>query len=258
MEPNLRLLGGGDAGLELGLGLNIGSRPSCYLPEAKSPGPSCCRGKPAKIDGAVSGTQRAPDCVTRIGTKTRGMGQVVGWPPIRSYRMNSLVNHGKTPNGEDNKNNEKSEENSSNKLGKGKKGDNGGFSVKENGNLGFVKVNMDGIPIGRKVDLTAHTSYQSLAEALVAMFKSATSVMSSFCGEKEQMEMTPSKLLDGSSEFALTYEDKEGDWLLVGDVPWGMFVGAAKRLRILRTSEAKGLAPTKIQETHERRNGSRI
>lgn len=30
-----------------------------------------------------------------------------------------------------------------------------------------------------------------------------------------------SKLLDASSEFALTYEDKDGDWMLVGDVPWG-------------------------------------
>ena len=30
-----------------------------------------------------------------------------------------------------------------------------------------------------------------------------------------------SKLLDGSSEFVLTYEDKDGDWMLVGDVPWG-------------------------------------
>lgn len=31
----------------------------------------------------------------------------------------------------------------------------------------------------------------------------------------------PTKLLDGSSEFVLTYEDREGDWMLVGDVPWG-------------------------------------
>lgn len=29
-----------------------------------------------------------------------------------------------------------------------------------------------------------------------------------------------SRLLDGSSNFVLTYEDKEGDWMLVGDVPW--------------------------------------
>lgn len=28
------------------------------------------------------------------------------------------------------------------------------------------------------------------------------------------------RLLDGSSDFVLTYEDKEGDWMLVGDVPW--------------------------------------
>lgn len=47
----------------------------------------------------------------------------------------------------------------------------------------------------------------------------------SFCllwsgGEKEQGTKT-SKLLDGSSEFVLTYKDKEGDWMLVGDVPWG-------------------------------------
>lgn len=33
-----------------------------------------------------------------------------------------------------------------------------------------------------------------------------------------------SKLLDDSSEFALTYEDKDGDWMLVGDVPWGYVV----------------------------------
>src|SRR5436189_251893 len=33
--------------------------------------------------------------------------------------------------------------------------------------------------------------------------------------------MKASKLLDGSSDFALTYEDKDGDWMLVGDVPWG-------------------------------------
>lgn len=38
-------------------------------------------------------------------------------------------------------------------------------------------------------------------------------------GEKETATK-PSKLLDETSEFVLTYEDKEGDWMLVGDVPW--------------------------------------
>lgn len=38
-------------------------------------------------------------------------------------------------------------------------------------------------------------------------------------GEKDPATKA-SKLLDGLSEFLLTYEDKEGDWMLVGDVPW--------------------------------------
>ncbi|KAM0002719.1 putative transcription factor interactor and regulator AUX-IAA family [Helianthus debilis subsp. tardiflorus] len=50
-----------------------------------------------------------------------------------------------------------------------------------------------------------------------------------------------SRLLDGSSEFVLTYEDKEGDWMLVGDVPWRMFLGTVKRLRIMKTSDSNGL-----------------
>jgi auxin-responsive protein IAA len=28
------------------------------------------------------------------------------------------------------------------------------------------------------------------------------------------------KLLDNSAEYQLTYEDRDGDWMLVGDVPW--------------------------------------
>jgi hypothetical protein len=27
-------------------------------------------------------------------------------------------------------------------------------------------------------------------------------------------------LLSNASDFVLTYEDKDGDWMLVGDVPW--------------------------------------
>ncbi|BAS86322.1 Os03g0742900, partial [Oryza sativa Japonica Group] len=34
-----------------------------------------------------------------------------------------------------------------------------------------------------------------------------------------------------------------GDWMLVGDVPWQMFVESCKRLRIMKGSEAIGLAP---------------
>lgn len=34
--------------------------------------------------------------------------------------------------------------------------------------------------------------------------------------------MSESRLMDllHGSEYVLTYEDKDGDWMLVGDVPW--------------------------------------
>ena len=44
-------------------------------------------------------------------------------------------------------------------------------------------------------------------------------------------------------EYVPTYEDKDGDWMLVGDVPWKMFVESCKRLRLMKSSEAIGLAP---------------
>lgn len=40
----------------------------------------------------------------------------------------------------------------------------------------FVKVNMDGMPIGRKVDLSSHHTYEALATALEEMFQSPSSV----------------------------------------------------------------------------------
>ncbi|KAE8730656.1 Primosome PriB/single-strand DNA-binding, putative isoform 1 [Hibiscus syriacus] len=43
------------------------------------------------------------------------------------------------------------------------------------------------------------------------------------------------------SEYAPTYEDKDGDWMLVGDVLWEMFISSCKRLRIMKGSEARGL-----------------
>lgn len=46
-------------------------------------------------------------------------------------------------------------------------------SMKVNGKvqgLGFVKVNMDGVGIGRKVDMRAQSSYENLAQTLEEMF----------------------------------------------------------------------------------------
>ncbi|CAN6475655.1 unnamed protein product [Victoria cruziana] len=72
----------------------------------------------------------------------------------------------------------------------------------------FVKVNMDGFPIGRKVDLKAYDSYISLSQALQQLF-------SRFLDVDIKMEMERD-----TAEHVLVYEDNEGDRMLVGDVPW--------------------------------------
>ncbi|KAL1544922.1 Iaa13p [Salvia divinorum] len=205
--------------LELGLGLSLGNGGGE-------------KGAYARIltakdfpNGFACGTKRERAAAHQISaassspSHSAAVRQVVGWPPVRSYRMTSLLNQAKASNavGED--------ESSKKKMNHG-------------GHLGFVKVNMDGLPIGRKLDLNAHKTYQTLAKALEEMFFNPTRA-----GKEPS-----AKLLDGSSDFVLTYEDKEGDWMLVGDVPWGMFLNTVKRLRIMRTSEANGLAP----KSHER------
>ncbi|XP_019449933.1 PREDICTED: auxin-induced protein 22B-like [Lupinus angustifolius] len=116
--------------------------------------------------------------------------KIVGWPPIRSYRKNSL-------------------------------------QESEGGGI-FVKVSMDGAPYLRKIDLKVYGGYLELLKALETMFKLTIGEYS----EREGYE---------GSEYAPTYEDKDGDWMLVGDVPWDMFKTTCKRLRIMKGSEAKGL-----------------
>ena len=54
-------------------------------------------------------------------------------------------------------------------------------NVKEKGQLKsspFVKVNMDGFLIGRKVDLNAHSCYETLAQTLEDMFCRSTTTVS--------------------------------------------------------------------------------
>ncbi|KAJ9190111.1 hypothetical protein P3X46_001342 [Hevea brasiliensis] len=116
--------------------------------------------------------------------------QVVGWPPVRSYRKNAMK------------------------------------SCK------YVKVAVDGAPYLRKVDLEIYNSYQQLLSALEDMF-------SCFTIRNYLNEM---KIVNGV-EYVATYEDKDGDWMMVGDVPWKMFVESCKRLRLMKSSEAIGLAP---------------
>lgn len=85
-------------------------------------------------------------------------GPVVGWPPIRSFRKNlASSSHSKaaleSQNGTPNKKvaSEKPVETCKKGL--------------------FVKINMDGVPIGRKVDLKAYDSYEKLSTAVDYLFR---------------------------------------------------------------------------------------
>lgn len=106
--------------------------------------------------------------------------QVAGWPPIGTYRMNSLVNHAKSPaTGE-----------SASILDKCKTTntmvDKTNYSYVRCNNAEkevrlvrktlFVKVNMDGVSIGRKIDLSAHNCYDTLAHTLDHMFTISAAV----------------------------------------------------------------------------------
>lgn len=169
---------------------------------------------------SVSGTKRAADFAAPSDHTSSKLGsQIVGWPPIRTYRMNSLVNQARIPNYEVDKGVGGNDESNISLENMGQKSNKNDTAIRERGHFGFVKVNMDGLQIGRKVDLKAHTCYETLAQTLEEMFWRPSTTINSICGEK-QKSIQPSKLLNGSSEFVLTYEDKEGDWMLVGDVPW--------------------------------------
>ena len=84
---------------------------------------------------------------------------------------------------------------------------------------------MDGAPYLRKVDLKMYKNYHELLKALENMFKFTISEYS----EREGYN---------GSGFVPTYEDKDGDWMLVGDVPWDMFSSSCQKLRIMKPSEA--------------------
>ncbi|KAL6647590.1 hypothetical protein ACP70R_015027 [Stipagrostis hirtigluma subsp. patula] len=87
----------------------------------------------------------------------------------------------------------------------------------------YVKVSMDGAPYLRKVDLRMYKGYRELREALDALFTKSISAAAEA----------------GDRQYAVAYEDKDGDLMLVGDVPWDMFISSCKKLRIMKGSEAR-------------------
>ncbi|KAF5741818.1 auxin-responsive protein IAA11 isoform X1 [Tripterygium wilfordii] len=190
----------------------------------------------------TAGTKRTADSVASPNGSSN---QVVGWPPIRASRMNSMANQVKSVATEEFDSMVDKSKSKNSVMEKTTNSGNRNNNSVYGRTSRFVKVNMDGFPIGRKVDLSAHSCYETLAQTLEEMFLKANNAARPSIQEYDtEAEATRSlKLLDESSEFVLTYEDKEGDWMLVGDVPWGMFLCSVRRLRIMKTSEATGLDP---------------
>ncbi|KAL5974260.1 hypothetical protein ACLOJK_030924 [Asimina triloba] len=133
---------------------------------------------------------------------------IVGWPPIKSSRM----------------------------IGGGGGRDEDFETRRSNGspNSMYVKVNMDGMAIGRKIDLAFHQSYQTLTQALVCMF-----------GIYENKDAADAE----KPSYRITYQDKDGDWLLVGDVPWVLFNALICLIHGLAVNPTRINAVTKLSLT---------
>ncbi|KAL5203009.1 hypothetical protein ABZP36_013961 [Zizania latifolia] len=151
--------------------------------------------------------------------------QVVGWPPVRSYRKNTLAASATKTKGEDG--------------GKSEVG------------CCYVKVSMDGAPYLRKVDLKTYSSYEDLSRGLEKMFSCFITGKNSSCKTSRSDRLTDGSRADTlkDQEYVLTYEDKDADWMLVGDLPWDLFTTICWKLRIMRGSDAAGMAPRSSEQT---------
>ncbi|PUZ49816.1 hypothetical protein GQ55_6G008300 [Panicum hallii var. hallii] len=137
--------------------------------------------------------------------------QPVGWPPVGAFRKSHLAGA------------KAAEEPSKEKRGSGERP---GASM-------FVKVNLEGCTVGRKVDLQAHRGYASLSRALQGMFHGFLSDGQwRIAGREDDDDDDEPTKKNRTKTYILLYEDDEGDWMLVGDVPWELFMASVKRLYI--------------------------
>uniref|UniRef100_J3MPQ0 Auxin-responsive protein n=1 Tax=Oryza brachyantha TaxID=4533 RepID=J3MPQ0_ORYBR len=162
---------------------------------------------------------RPNECAVQRENRPAASAQLVGWPPVRAFRKN--LSTPKTADAEDP---------SKVKLCS----DEGHGSIdatQERRPLStmFVKVNLEGYAVGRKIDLKAHRSYDSLSRALQSMFHGFLSdgIATRDDEQQQQLEKGTKK-----KRYVLVYEDNEGDRMLVGDVPWELFIASVKRLYI--------------------------
>ncbi|XP_010519879.1 PREDICTED: auxin-responsive protein IAA28 [Tarenaya hassleriana] len=150
---------------------------------------------------------------------------VVGWPPVRTFRRN-LAGIGASQRAKEKDHSERKEEREM-----------------------YVKINMEGVPIGRKVNLSTLTDYQQLSTTVDRLFSGLLAIQmnSTVDGDEEEGKTNDQSRgkdsWDPKRQYTLVYEDTDGDRVLVGDVPWGMFVSTVKRLHVLKTFEVSSLSP---------------
>lgn len=148
---------------------------------------------------------------------------VVGWPPVRSFRRNLANGSSSKQSLEQQQQND--DEASCDKAKQTCK------------RSPLIKINMDGIPIGRKINLSAYDSYQKLSSAVQDLFCGFLQAQNDESRGRGAEEKMFSGLLDGTGEYTLVCEDSEGGRTLVGHLPWNVFVSTAKRLRVMESSE---------------------
>jgi len=194
-----KMQGGGlSSGLELRLGIssdNGGDGP--WLGVGTHPWSLASRQEKAALEQAQ---QRPPP-------------QPVGWPPVGAFRKSHLALAGTKAAEEPSKEKRCSGERPAASL--------------------FVKVNLEGCAVGRKVNLRAHRGYASLSRALQGMFHGFLSDGQYWrIAGRDDDEEEPAKKNRTKASYILLYEDNEGDRMLVGDVPWELFMASVKRLYI--------------------------
>ncbi|KAJ0239644.1 AUX/IAA domain-containing protein [Hirschfeldia incana] len=87
-----------------------------------------------------------------------------------------------------------------------------------------TKVQMQGVPVGRAVDLTLINGYSELIDDLEKLFEIE--------GE-----------LKSRNQWEIVFTDDEGDMMLVGDDPWPEFCNMVKRIFIWSKEEVKKMTP---------------
>ncbi|ESQ53949.1 hypothetical protein EUTSA_v10027347mg [Eutrema salsugineum] len=143
--------------------------------------------------------------------------EVVGWPPIKScrtkfhnYRHHSRIHpyhhHGRRIN----------IYNPTATIERGRPSSPSSSSSTSSRSSMYVKVKMDGVAISRKVDIKLFNSYESLTNSLITMF-------SQFEGCDRE-----------DTNYKFTFQGKDGDWLLPGDVPWKIFAESVHRISIIK------------------------